>query len=173
MEGLTNKLKRLKAKAIVNNQYLETLVTSIRSKLAEMTSVSSTTIDDLQRQITTYESNANPDNPLINTLRVKLREKENEIRLLNDVSEEIDTIINSIQDELNYTNNKIIDANVVFDTRTTFEPEYPEDYTGVPEVADANVLDRVGGKSTKRKRHHKKHSKGKSRNIRNKKHKSK
>jgi chromosome segregation ATPase len=173
MEGLTNKLKRLKAKAIVNNQYLEILVTSIRRKLAEMTSDSRTTIDDLQRQITTYETNANPDNPLINSLREKLQEKENEIRLLKDVSEEIDTIINSIQDELNNTNDKILNANVGFDTRTTFEPDYPEDYTGVPEVADANLRDRLGGKSTKRKRHHKKHSKGKSRNIRNKKHKSK
>jgi len=173
MEGLTNKLKRLKDKAIVNNQYLDILVTSIRSKLAEMTSDSRTTIDDLQRQITTYETNANPDNPLINSLREKLQEKENEIRLLKDVSEEIDTIINSIQDELNNTNTKIVDANNILYTGTTLQPNYPANYTSVSPVADANLRDSVGGKSTKRKRHHKKHSKGKSRNIRNKKHKSK
>ena len=158
MDALQGKLNTLKQKAIINNSNLEKILDRIPIRINELIQEKTAKITELQEQITNFRDNPDVTNATILELQRELTLKNNEIQALNTVSAEINNIILEIQGQLNTTDNKIRNATGELEFTPTFLPN-PTDFTG--------------GKSTKRKRHHKKHSKGKSRNIRNKKHKSK
>ena len=158
MDALRVKLNTLKLKATNNNRNLEKILDRITVRIAELIQEKTAEITRLQQQISNFRDNPDVNNAIIIDLRSQLDSKNNEIQTLNTVSDEINNIILEIQGQLNTTDNKIRSATDELQITPTFSPN-PTDFTG--------------GKSTKRKRHHKKHSKGKSRNIRNKKHKSK
>jgi hypothetical protein len=151
MEGRLNKIKE---NAVINNFNLDTLLNNIKeiinSTRASLTDREST----LQRQIQTNTGN---ESELIQLRQQLIVQQETNTR--------VNGILDLIEKEVDRTNALMKNNN--FD-----EPFKQDAINGFNEYINI-VPDSTGGKSTKRKRHNKKHSKGKSRKIRNKKHKSK
>ena len=127
---------------------------SARDELAAANLQTQKNSETAQKQHATAQQELQSAQEQLQAAREQLKRTEEELQIEKLKLTGVDNLINQIQTMITQTEEMIRDAQV--------NPNFIEYPPGMS-----------GGKSMKRKRHHKKHLKGKSRKIRNKKHKSK
>lgn len=150
MSELQTRLETIRNHATTNNTNLELVLAKVRSIIENTRVEQESKITELTEKL----NEAKTQNDLSNT------DKDAQVLKLQTSLEDekaktkgIESVLSEIESALDATNVQLISTN-----KDTFK---------------VDNLPTYGGKSTKRKRHNKKHSKNKSHRLRNKKHKSK
>ena len=150
MSELKTRLETIRTHATSNNANLVLVLAKVRSIIENTRVEQESKITELTEKLNEAKtandlSNTEKDKKVIELEKILAQEKEK--------TEGIEEVLTSIETALNDTNVQLQSTN--------------------QDPFNVENLNTYGGKSTKRKRHNKKHSKNKSHRLRNKKHKSK
>ena len=151
MSEITDRLNGLLVKSTENNTTLETLLVKIRGIISENRRKCQSKIDKLTQDLQSEKETRTGNETSSNT---RLSDLDEQLRIEKEKTVGIDTVLTQIEQAINETTTKLTAAN----NESFFVEEEPST---------------IGGKSRKRKRHNKKHSKNKSHRIRNKKNRTK